>query len=76
MLTPNGKENTFSAEKDFYSFPPDELIDKNLFTDEYTTPHERKNLLKTYVESISSDSLIVDVQSIDENINEEKDIFI
>ena len=76
MLTPNGKENTFSAEEDFYSFPPDELIDKNFFTDKDTNPHEQKNLLKTYVKSISSDLLIVDVQSIDENIIEEKDIYL
>lgn len=73
MLTSNGKENTFSVEEDLYSFPPDELIDRKLSTDDDTSHHEGKSLLKTYVESISSESLIEDVESIDEDIREEKD---
>ena len=76
MLTPNGKENTFSAEEDLNSFPPDELIDRNLSTDDDINPYEGKGLLKAYVESISSESLIEDVEPIDEDIREEKDIYL
>ena len=76
MLTSNDKENTFSAEEDLYSFPSDELIDKHLFTDDDTNPHEEKKLLNTYVKSMSSDLLIVDVESIDEDIDEKKDIYL
>ena len=76
MLTSNGKENTFSVEKDLHSFPSDELIDRNLFTNDDTNPHEEKDLLKAYVKSISSESIIENVEFIDEDIREEKDIYL
>ena len=70
------KEDTISVEHDLHYFPPDELIDRNLSTDDDTNPHGKKGSLKTYVESISSDSLIGDVESIDEDIREEKGIYL
>lgn len=46
-----------------------------MFTNKDINPNKQKNL-KTYMKSILSDSLIVNVQSIDENINKEKDIYL
>ena len=70
-----GEKNLW-CQKDLHSFSSEELIDKHLFTDDDTNSHEEKNLLNTYVKSMSSDSFIRDVKSIDEDIDENKDIYL
>ena len=68
MLMMNGKESTFpSVEGD---------IDGNPSTDDDTHSQKRKGSLKAHVESISSDSLIEDVESIDEDLPDEKEIYL
>ena len=72
MLMTNGKESTFPSVKgDIDPFPPDELIDGNPSTDDDTHSQKRKGSLKAHAESISSDSLIGDVESIDEDLPDE-----
>lgn len=76
MLMLNGKENTFSVEKGIDSFSSDEFIDGNLFTDDDIRLRKEKTSFNACVESISSDSLIGDVESMDEDIGEDEDIYL
>lgn len=58
------------------SFPSDEFIDGNLSTDDDIHLQKGKASLNAHVESISSDSLIEDVESMDEDVGENKDIYL
>lgn len=75
MLMLNGKENTFFVEKGFDSFSSNEFIDGDLFTDDDIRLRKEKAAFNAYVESVSSDSLIENVESMNEDIGEDKDIF-
>lgn len=76
MLMTNGIENKSSLTKELESLPLDEFVDGNLSTDDDTHSPKGRGSMKAYVESISSDSLIGDVEFIDEDIYDEKDIFL
>lgn len=66
----------FLSKKIFIFIFFDKLINKNLFTNNNISHHDKKSLLKAYVKSISSKSFIENIEFIDENIREEKDKYL
>lgn len=70
------KKNPFSVDQNMDSFSSNEFIDENLFTNDNVHFQKRKASLNAHVKSISSNSLTEDVESINEDVDENEDIYL
>lgn len=76
MLIINDIKNKFSFEKKLHSFSLNEFVDENLSTNDNTHSSKGRSSIKAYVESISSNSLIDNVEFMNEDIYDKKNVIL